>query len=599
VTGAADVHPSKSLTKTPVRKCALRHSSPNRHARRGCAADAIGPAADARRLLGLFFDSTANIWVADESGALERQFNVVDNLTAIAGAHQIKLGVDIRRLALRLDGEGYVQALTFETEADIVNGIASQALITLDVPRTPVMRNYSAYAQDMWHVTPSLTLTYGLRWDANPAPFDRDGRRPFVLRGSELPTKRVVPLPEGEPLYRTRWWNIAPRVGASYQLAERRPGWDTVLRGGAGIFYDLGNASTLWAFDANPPFAASVLRSRVQYPLSAADAAPPPLTGPPTTIVGVDPNLQLPYTWQWNAAVAQSLGQYQTLTATYVGAAGRRLLQRQHFASLPAVPSITGGSLITSDSTSAYRALQVQLQRRLSHGLQALASYSWAHAQDAQSDDLNVVDDQDLWGNADFDVRHSVAAGLIYDLPLPRRPALSRLLGHWGIDATIRASSAYPFTPRGPTVVVLSDGTLASTLPDLVLDAPIWIVDPGAPSGRRLNPAAFTLPADGQQGDVGRNRLRGFPFSQVDLAMRRAFRLGDRLRLSFRAEAFNVLNHPNFMNPSADDRLGTPNFGRATRMANRGFGGVQGPALQQCYESGGPRSMQVSLRLEF
>jgi len=176
---------------------------------------------------GLFLDSTANIWLADESGSLERQFNIVDNLTAIAGAHQIKLGVDIKRLALQLDGQGYVQVLTFATDADIVSGIASQALISLEVPRRPVMWNYSAYAQDTWHVTPGLTLTYGLRWEANPAPFDRDGRRPFVLRGSELSTMQVVPLSEGEPLYRTRWWNVAPRVGASYQLPERRSGWDT------------------------------------------------------------------------------------------------------------------------------------------------------------------------------------------------------------------------------------------------------------------------------------------------------------------------------------------------------------------------------------
>jgi hypothetical protein len=547
---------------------------------------------------GLFFDNTANVWVGDQSGFLERQLNVVDSLTVVSGAHQIRLGVDIRRLALRIDGMGYVQALTFATEADIVNGIASQAFITLDQPRTPTMRNYSAYAQDTWHVTPSLTLTYGLRWDANPAPFDGDGRRPFVLRGSELPTSQVVPLPEDEPLYRTRWWNIAPRLGASYQIAGRRPGWDTLLRGGTGVFYDLGNASTLWAFDTNPPFAISVLRSSVPYPLSTADAAPASVAGPPTTIVGVDPNLQLPYTWQWNVAVEQSLGQSQTLTATYVGAAGRHLLQRQHFASLPAAPSIAGGSLITSSSTSAYRALQLQFQRRLSNGLQALASYSWAHAQDAQSDDLNVVEDQDRWGDADFDVRHSLAAALIYDLPQPSRPALSRLLGHWGIDATIRASSAYPFTPRGQTVV-LGDGTLVSTLPNLVPGVPIWITDPAAAGGRRLNPAAFTLSTNGQPGDVGRNSVRGFPFSQVDLALRRAFRIGDRLRLSFRVEAFNLLNHPNFMNPSADNRLGTPNFGRATQMANRGFGGVQGPALQQFYESGGPRSMQLSLRVEF
>ena len=346
---------------------------------------------------------------------MQRQFNLVDSLTAIAGAHQIKLGVDLRHLALRIDGDGYAQVMTFATEAEIVSGVGT-AFITQNIPRTPVMRSYSAYAQDTWRLAPSLTLTYGVRWDANPAPFDRDGGRPFVLRGSEPSTTRVMPLPENEPLYATRWWNLAPRLGVSYRLAERRPGWDTVLRGGAGLFYDLGNSSPLWAFDANPPFAMSVTRPGVPYPLSAADAAPP-LTGIPTTIVAVDPNLRLPYTWQWNAAVAQSLGQAQTLTVTYVGAAGRRLLQRRHFETLAVTPSPTGGSLITSDSTSAYRALQLQFQRRLSKGLQALASYSWAHAQDAQSDDLNVIDDQARWGNADFDVRHSVAAALSYDLP--------------------------------------------------------------------------------------------------------------------------------------------------------------------------------------
>jgi hypothetical protein len=187
---------------------------------------------------------------------------------------------------------------------------------------------------------------------------------------------------------------------------------------------------------------------------------------------------------------------------------------------------------------------------------------------------------------------------VIYDLPQPRHPALSQVFGHWGLDATLRASSAYPFTPRGPAIV-RSDGTLGSILPNLVPGVPIWMTDPTVAGGQRLNPSAFTLPPAGQQGDVGRNQVRGFPFSQIDLALRRAFRLSDRLRLSFRAEAFNVLNHPNFLNPSPNDRLGTVNFGRTTQMANRGFGGVQGPALQQAYESGGPRSMQLSLRVEF
>ena len=111
----------------------------------------------------------------------------------------------------------------------------------------------------------------------------------------------------------------------------------------------------------------------------------------------------------------------RTLTVTYVGAAGRRLLQRQYFTQLPALPSVSGG-LTTSDGTSAYRALQVKFDRRMSNGLQAVASYSWAHAQDAQSDDINVYEDRTLWGDADFDVRHSFAAGLTYDLPNPPCP---------------------------------------------------------------------------------------------------------------------------------------------------------------------------------
>jgi Carboxypeptidase regulatory-like domain/TonB dependent receptor/TonB-dependent Receptor Plug Domain len=551
---------------------------------------------------GLFFNSAAVMHVADERGALARQINIADNLTAVLGGHQIKLGVDIRQMALRLYGNDYNQALHFDTEADLVSGIAPIAFLAADTPRAPRIRNYSAYVQDTWHAAPGLTLTYGVRWDANPAPFDAYGQRPYVLRGFENPaTARVAPLAENEPLYRTRWWNFAPRVGASYLLAERRPGWGTVLRGGAGVFYDVGNASTLWVFEKNPPFVSSVLRYNVPYPLSPADAAPLPLTpaaDTPISIAAVDPNLRSPYTWQWNAAIAQSLGPHQTLTVTYVGAAGRRLLQREYFQSLPAVPQVVGGSVIASDGRSAYRALQMQFERRMSNGLQALASYSWAHAQDEQSDDLNRFDTADLWGDADFDIRHSAAAGLTYDLPAPRQPALARLFGQWGIDATIRASSAYPFTPRAATVV-LSDGTLTAVLPDLVAGAPMWLDDPAAAGGRRLNPEAFTMPPAGRQGNAGRNRLRGFAFSQLDLALRRAFRLRDSLRLGFRIEAFNVLNHPNFLNPATGDRLGTLNFGRATQMANRGFAGLQGPALQPFYESGGPRSMQVSLRLEF
>ena len=182
---------------------------------------------------GMFFNSSARIHLSDDLAAQAWQVNLVDHLTAIAGGHQIKLGVDLRHTALQLDGD-YKQVLHFETEADIVNGIAPVAFLEVYAPRVPRMRNYSAYVQDTWRVTPDVTLTYGVRWDANPAPYDGEGRRPFVVRGLADPeTMQVMPLPAGESLYRTRWWNFAPRVGASYLLAEKRPGWSTVLRGGA------------------------------------------------------------------------------------------------------------------------------------------------------------------------------------------------------------------------------------------------------------------------------------------------------------------------------------------------------------------------------
>jgi hypothetical protein len=548
-----------------------------------------------------FFDDAARVYLADGPGLRARQINLVDHLSATVGAHQIKLGVDLRHTALRSSGEDYNQVVLFDSEADLRSGVAWVAFIEAQSPRAPRMRNYSAYVQDTWRVTPALTMTYGLRWDANPAPFDGEGRRPLVLRGFDDPANaRLTPLNEGDSLYRTRWWNIAPRVGGSYQLAERRPGWATVLRGGAGVFYDLGNAAPLWAFDKNPPFVSNVLRSAVRFPLSPADAAAPPLVSLPEIpgdIIAIDPNLQLPYTWQWNAAISQSLGAQQTMTVTYVGAAGRNLLQRQYFAQIPVLPTVSGG-VITSDGTSSYRALQMKFERRMSQGLQAVASYSLAHAQDAQSDDIDIYEDRIQWGDADYDVRHSVAAGLTYDLPSPRGRALSPLMRNWSVDATVRAASAYPFTPRG-TTQVLNDGTLAATLPDLVPGQPIWIDDEEAAGGRRVNPAAFKLAAAGVQGNAGRNRLRGFPFSQIDIALGRSFRLRDPLRLSVRAEAFNLLNHANFLNPLPSDRVGSLNFGRSTQMANRGASGLQGPALQQFYESGGPRSIQLSVRVEF
>jgi hypothetical protein len=98
--------------------------------------------------------------------------------------------------------------------------------------------------------------------------------------------------------------------------------------------------------------------------------------------------------------------------------------------------------------------------------------------------------------------------------------------------------------------------------------------------------------AEKRQGTFGRNVVRGFPVSQVDLSLRRSFRMGEQLGLQVRADAFNILNHPNFSSPSGIMTDAT--FGRATQMLNTGLGG-----LNPLFQTGGPRSMQLALKVTF
>jgi hypothetical protein len=532
---------------------------------------------------------------------VQRQFNVVDNLSYNFGRHQFKFGIDFRQLEYSIDYAPYAQLVTFDSGADIQSSTATTVNLSAQTQVTPILRNFSAYAQDTWKITPRLAATYGVRWDVNPAPTEANGKQPYVVRGlSDSATAQVELLPKGEQLWNTRWANIAARIGLAYQL-RAQPAWDTVLRGGVGLFYDLGTGSSLWPFANGAPFSAFSSASELPYPLSAANAAPPSLAPTiPSTLNAYDPSLKLPHTWEWNLAVEQSLGNNQTLAVTYVGAAGRKLLRATTVENpLPNIPTVQSWTLETNGSSSDYDSLQIRFQRRLKQGLQVLASYTWAHSIDDLSDSLNIFGWQPQRADSDFDVRHNVAAAITYDVPAPPGSGvLKTMFGNWAIDATIRADSSTPFTVHGPRIV-LPDGRQVDLLPNLLPGVPEWIDDPNVAGGRRLNPVAFVLPSTGKQGDLPRNSLRGFPFSQTDVAIKRTFPVGERWRIVFRAEAFNALNHPDFANPGPFNRVGTPLFGQSVQMLNTAIGQVQGSGTSPLYESGGPRSMQIVLRVEF
>ena len=134
--------------------------------------------------------------------------------------------------------------------------------------------------------------------------------------------------------------------------------------------------------------------------------------------------------------------------------------------------------------------------------------------------------------------------------------------------------------------------------PNVNPGVPLELYGSQYPGGKAFNPAAFTLPPTGQQGDFGRNVLRAFGATQIDLAIQREFHLTERLHLQFRAEFFNIFNHPNFGPP--DNDLTSPLFGQSTQTlaSSLGTGGANG-GFNPLYQIGGPRSIQLALKLQF
>jgi len=537
----------------------------------------------------------------------QRQVNLIDNLSLTEGSHQLKFGVDYRWLAPFSSPFVYRQFVQFSgvtaAPGGALSGTALFAQPASFQATALLSQNFSLYGQDTWKITPRLTLTYGLRWDINPALKGKNSASdPFTVVGLNNPATMTL-APRGTSLYETTYGNVAPRLGLAYQL-NGNPDWGTVVRGGFGVFYDLGQGS-LGGASAFFPYSANKNLALAAFPLSSQNAAPPVLTtNPPVgTMVVADPHLKLPRTYQWNVAWEQSIGKSQSVSLTYIGAIGRDLLRLTNLFNVN--PNFLFVGLTTNSATSDYHALQLKFQRRLSRGLQALASYSWSHSIDIASTDaatnLNtpdtIADSNVDRGNSDFDIRHSFTAGVTYDLPSPGSQRLVRAtLGGWSLDTFVLARSAPPVDVVGATFVAA--GTLLSPRPNVNPGVPLELEGSQFPGGKIFNKAAFSAAPAGQQGNFGRNVLRGFGAVQADVALQRQFRLTEKLGLRFRSEFFNIFNHPNFGNPN--NTLTSPLFGRSTQtLANSlGSGGANG-GFSPLYQIGGPRSIQLAAKLQF
>ncbi len=456
-----------------------------------------------------FNDSTTDYYVGNDATNHQRQLNYVDTLSWSHG----KLQLQVRRLPSSHPHQrlsSWDIGYDFDTVQSLVQTqIPDYASVdTTDTTELrPVFNNLSFFAQDSWQLTPRLTLNYGVRWDYDPPPSESTGH-PFYTALNLNDPANVSLAPKGTPLWDASKHNFAPRLGFSYVI-HQNPGLETVLRGGGGIFYGLGNqqgragntrfpySRSEYLYGTNP----DGTPTGIQYPLTQAQAAPIPFTlDPPYTYVyAFDPHLRDPRVYMWNLGLQQNLGNNRSMKLTYVGNIGSDLLRNEML-----TPAMGGNAnfqyldVITNHDYANYNALQFEFKQQLWHHLQVLATYTWSHALDNGSGVALPVPYHTVYsptldyGDSDFDVRNTFTNAITYELPkvIHGNGVLKYLANGWAVDSLFRSNTAAPLTV---TTGIYSYGlewntTAINQRPNVVPGQPFYLNEPGQPGGRVINP---------------------------------------------------------------------------------------------------------------
>lgn len=537
----------------------------------------------------------------------QRQFNALGAWTIVSGTHTIKLGADYRRIFPTIGLRGQEQSFLFDGVSQALTGTAARVnFFTRSQSQRPVFNDLAIYGQDEWRVKSNLTLTYGLRWEVSPAPGGADQTRALAVDQIDDPA-RLALAPAGTRLWETTFGNFAPRVGVAYQADGNG---DLVIRGSFGIRHDVGNGAVGDAYADSYPFLNG--QSQFNAPFSFGATVPANSAAVTVPFSAFDPHLQLPYLIEWSASVERALGYGQSISAAYVGNVGRRLLLTDTL--LNQNPDFEFLRLTNNGASSKYHGLQLQFNRRVSRRLSGMVSYTLGKSVDDYSQDsaaralFRSPNAEDERGPSDFDVRHTLSGYVSFEPPAFRSGFLRLLTRSWTLDSVFSVRSA---APLNVVYGVPTSFGFLNLRPDLIPGAPLYVIDPTAAGGRRINAAAFSVPQDFRQGTLARNALRGFPLTQFNLGLRRQFKFTDEVKLILGAEAANVFNHPNFAAPAGNDAsLGTrfaplaslssnPTFGQSYSNAARSSWGIPGSSFGASYFPGGARTMKLTARLEF
>jgi len=563
---------------------------------------AISPRA---RDLGLSFITITGFSPLGDEGnnpqnSVTNVYQFLDNASYVSGDHLIKFGVDLRfsqQNAFRdVESRGRLQfspffQLTGNALGDLLLGFPLLTSVArVDNPQQIRTESYNFFINDSYRVTPRLTLTGGLRYEYNSPPVDAEDRANIY----DVTTRSLVQVgTNGVPRsgFEADKNNFAPRVGFAWSVSEK-----TVLRGGYGIYYDQSPLAPAEALYFNSPFFDNnIFFSLPGLPLTLNDPFPAFFPFPlPDSALAIQRDLRTGYMQHWNFNVERQLGTSSVLEVAYVGSKGTKLLtardinQPQPSVLPPGLPFVPRPDprfddidLLESRANSNYNALQARFQQRLARGLSALASYTWSKSIDDASNFFSSAGDPNFpqnsynvaaeRGRSNFDVSHRLSVSYSYALPFGKGRNylhddgwLSTVLSGWETFGIVTLQSGRPFT-----VALLSEidnsGTGRSILGFGANDRPNLVGNPELSNPTTLqwfNTAAFVFPAPGTFGNAGRNILEGPGFQNVNASLVKNTALTERVNLQFRAEAFNLFNHPNFNLP--DNFLGSPTFGRIT-----------------------------------
>lgn len=552
-----------------------------------------------------------------------RFYQFGNELNAAFGSHQLRFGGEVTRSILDraefFRGDPFLRFrnnLTGNALGDLLLGRPStfeqQAKTQSNIRTTEI----GVYGQDDWKVSPRLALNLGLRWDPYFPFEDTDDRFGQFLPGVQstvfptAPAGAVFPGDPGVPraTIRRRLGNLAPRVGFAYDPFGKGR---TSVRGGYGVFHSQIRQQANNGINLAQPFS---LRLTITNPPQGLDnpyastGNPFPFTPPsgaaaqtyvftrPITLSHFDPDFRNAVVQQWNVNVQQEISVGYVATVAYVGSRGDHLFQSyQANPARPGAGSVDSrrihapafGPITTfaSVAESTYHALQLSLNKRLTHGFTVLASYTWSKFVDTASGDgdggSNPFDLSADKGVSDLDIPHVVVASFVYDLPkLQTAPtALRHIFGGWQTTGIVLLRSGTPFS-----VVSGRDNSQSG----VNLDRADLVGDPDLPGDRNrddvinryFNTLAFAQNAAGTFGTSERNRLRGPGFANVDFGLFKDFRgLKASHKIQFRSEVFNLFNRQNLGNPDAN--LSSPSFGRITNTV------------------GDPRVVQLALKYVF